>query len=257
MRIAPCWLFILTFFALPDGVLYAQRSAGTESNIDPLFLIDVPIAGLIPTTAGSVETLLYAHGGVLVSLTYGLQKGLNVGLSFGGTGIIGSGGIQWNKLPGISVRYRFLDETVLFPAVILGLDTQGKDGYLPEWKQYLVKSPGVFLAASKNYHFYGTVSFHGGINYTLERHDKDMSPNLFLGSEKTLGPLLSILGEYNFAFDNDKQMKGFWNGSLNVGLRVSTNIGFNADFQFKNLLCSSLFSSKVSRAIRIQYVRYF
>ena len=45
--------------------------------------------------------------------------------------------------------------------------------------------------------------------------------------EKSLGSLISWMLEYNFAFDNDKDKKGFWNGNLNTGFRISTNIGFN------------------------------
>jgi hypothetical protein len=109
---------------------------------------------------------------------------------------------------------------------------------------------------SKNYQFFGTVSFHGGANYTLERHDDDFDPNIYLGVEKSIGPIVSWLAEYNFAFDNDRNSRGFWNGSLGTGIRVSTNIGFNADILFKNLTTSGFAKDKVIRAIRIQYVRY-
>ena len=45
-------------------------------------------------------------------------------------------------------------------------------------------------------------------------------------------------------------------GSLGTGVRVSTNIGFNVDILFKNLLTSEFAHDKIIRAIRIQYVRY-
>ncbi|MFA6233602.1 MAG: hypothetical protein WC824_05350 [Bacteroidota bacterium] len=233
-----------------------QRSAGDRANIDPQFLVDMPVAGIIPATAAAVETYLYPDGGVLAGFTYGLMTNLNVGLSFGGTRLIGSGGIVWNNLPGLTVRYRVLEENIYSPAVIVGFDSQGHDGWVPFLRQYVMKSPGFFVAASKNYQFFGTVSFHGGANYTLERNDDDFDPNIYLGAEKSIGPILSWLVEYNFAFDNDRNSKGFWNGSLGTGFRVSTNIGFNVDILFKNLLTSNFAQDKVIRAIRIQYVRY-
>jgi hypothetical protein len=235
---------------------YGQRSAGDHANIDPVFLIDMPVAGILPATSGSLETYLYPNGGVLVHFSYGLITNLNVGLSFGGTNLIGSGGITWNNLPGINARYRVLEESYMRPAVVVGFDSQGRDGWIPEMKQYVMKSPGFFVTVSKNYQFMGTVSFHGGANYTLERHDDDMDPNIFLGAEKSVGPIASVLLEYNFAFDNDRSSKGFWNGSLGFGARVSTNIGFNFDVLFKNLLTSDFIHDKIIRAIRIQYVRY-
>jgi hypothetical protein len=153
-------------------------------------------------------------------------------------------------------RYRVLEESPRTPAVVVGFDTQGRDGWIPSWRQYSIKSPGFFATVGKNYQLAGSISFHGGVNYTLERHDGDYEPNIYAGVEKTVGPLLSILSEYNFAFDNDKERKGFWNGSFSIGARVSTNIGFNADVLFKNLLTSEFHHAKMVREIRIQYVRY-
>jgi hypothetical protein len=244
----------LLFFSA--GQLVAQRSAGQDANIDPLYLVDMPIAGILPATSGAIQTTFYPEGGVLAELTYGLVTNLNVGISFGGTRVLGSGGITWNNLPGIMARYRVLEESPRTPAVVVGFDTQGRDGWIPAWKQYTIKSPGFFATVGKNYQLAGSISFHGGFNYTLERHDGDYEPNLYVGAEKTIGPIVSVLSEYNFGFDNDKERKGFWNGSLSIGARVSTNIGFNADLLFKNLLTTEFYYPKIVREIRIQYVRY-
>jgi hypothetical protein len=250
------FLACLLGFVVFSRDVQAQRAAGDDANIDPMFLIDMPVAGILPATSGSVDALLSPDGGLMMRATYGLITNLNVGLSFGGTRLIGSGGITWNNLPGVMLRYRVLEEDAVYPAVIVGFDTQGQDGWLPSWKQYVVKSPGVFLAVSKNYTLAGSISFHGGLNYTLERHDEDFEPNVFVGAEKTIGPLVSALAEYNFAFDNDKDRKGFWNGGLGLGVRVSTHIGFNVDVLFKNLLTAGFYHQHVVRELRIQYVRY-
>lgn len=241
-----------------SSVARAQRSAGEESNIDPLFLIDTPVAGVLPATAGSIESYLYPQGGMLLGAIYGLFENFNIGMYYGGTGVVGSGNIDWNKAPGILIRYRFFEENEVYPAMIAGFDTQGRDGYVSDdgMKQYVIKSPGLFVCASKNYALYGTISFHGGLNYTFERADNDKSPNMFVGIEKSLGSLVSYLFEYNFAFDNDKGEKGFWNGNMSMGMRISTKIGFNIGLYFKNLLTSSFYYDKIVREIYIQYVRY-
>jgi hypothetical protein len=251
-RILPVLLLILVAI----GRMTAQRAAGVNSNIDPLYLIDMPVAGILPTTSGSIDAFFYDQGGVLGGVVYGLRKNLNIGLFYGGTNIIGSGGITWDKLPGLMVRYRIFEEDAQYPALIVGFDSHGREGYSYSDHQYMTKSPGLFVAASKNYALAGSITFHGGLNYTLERYDKDMSPNMYMGVEKTLGPIVSVLGEYNFAFDNDQGRKGFWNGSLNFGVRIATNIGFNIDLLIKNLLTSNPYYHHPIRAVRIQYVRY-
>lgn len=251
-----CFLILLFFCHLFLTASFAQRSAGEEANIDPTYLIDTPVAGILPATSGAMDAYLYPDGGVLLGLSYGLLTNLNVGLFFGGTHLIGTGGIAWDNLPGIMVRYRLFEENAVFPALVAGFDSHGRDGYIQDWKQYTIKSPGLFVTVSKNYVLFGSITFHGGLNYTFERSDRDNSPNLYAGMEKSVGTHASFLGEYNFSFDNDKDRKGFWNGGLSIGFRVSTNIGFNVDIQIKNLLTSPFYYSHTTRVIRIQYVRY-
>ncbi len=270
-RLSAALLLFAAIF-LGSGSARAQRAAGSESNIDPLFLIDTPVAGMLPTTAGSADLYIYPDGGVIASVVYAPLHNMNVGISYGGTRIIGSGGIFWNPLPGLMVRYRVLEENVRYPAIVAGFDSQGFDGWNEIWRQYTVKSPGFFVAASKNYSLYGMLSFHGGLNYTIERRDADFSPNMWVGVEKSVGSVVSLLAEYDFAFDNDRGHKGFWNGTLNAGVRVSTHIGLNLDLYFKNLTTSPVYgtpkevpapglppiinNSGVIRALRVQYVRY-
>jgi hypothetical protein len=254
-------LLVMLLLCTPS-LATAQRAAGETADIDPLFLVDTPIAGILPATSGSVEVTLYPEGGLLACFVYGVRKNLNVGISFGATQFIGSGHITWNNLPGLMIRYRFFEETPLFPAIVGGFDSQGHDGYILSDHQYAVKSPGFFVTFSKNYSsFFGPISFHGGVNYTLERHpiefhDRDMSPNLYLGMEKTIGPIVSVIGEYNFAFDNDREAKGFWNGNLSLGVRIASKIGFNIDLLLKNLLTANPYYQNPVRELKIQYVRY-
>ncbi|MAT40635.1 MAG: hypothetical protein CL946_13640, partial [Ectothiorhodospiraceae bacterium] len=192
----------------------------------------------------------------LLGVVYGMFPNVNVGMSYGATGLIGTGNVIVNDLPGFFIRYRVIEESHDFPALAIGFDSQGRDGWLPGSKQYVFKSPGVYLVASKNYSFWGTVSFHGGMNYTFERHDGDESPSVFAGFEKSVFDRISIMAEYDFAFDNDRDAKGFWNGNFAAGVRVSTDIGVNIGYYFKNLLTSKFYHDKVIRELYVQYVRY-
>ena len=61
-----------------------------------MYLIDAPVAGILPATSGSVECFMYPDGGLLIGAIYGIKTNLNIGLFYGGTGIIGSGAVMWD-----------------------------------------------------------------------------------------------------------------------------------------------------------------
>src|SRR4030042_5043439 len=109
-----------------------------------------------------------------------------------------------NEVPGMHVKIRLLEESFVLPALALGFDSQGKDGYLKDLDRYKIKSPGFYAVASKNYSFLGFMSFHGGINYSLERSDGDEDINVFAGIEKTLGPVVSLVLEYHLGANESK-----------------------------------------------------
>jgi hypothetical protein len=80
---------------------------------------------------------------------------------------------------------------------------------------------------------------------------------LYAGFEKTLGPHLSIIAEYNFAL-NDNASKNFGNGNgyLNIGLRWSLGEGFTFGFDLRDLLDNKKINPTVAdRALRIEYIK--
>jgi len=50
------------------------------------------------------------------------------------------------------VKIRLLEESYILPALALGFDSQGKDGYLKDLDRYKIKSPGFYAVARQELH---------------------------------------------------------------------------------------------------------
>jgi hypothetical protein len=236
----------------------AQGSAGTNSNVEPRFIVDMPTAGILRTGTFAFDTDVYGEGGLLCSLTAGFLTRASFGLSYGGSRLIGAGSPVMNVVPGFSIKVRLIDENVVLPAIALGFDTQGRDGYLKELDRYAIKSPGLYAAASKNYAMLGFLSFHGGINYTLERADGDKDLNFFFGMEKSVGPIISASLEYNAGFnDNSAAAIGHSRGYLSAAVAWSFGGGLTIVVGLKDLLHNGSDVSVVNRTLRFEFARSF
>ena len=233
------------------------RLAGREATIEPRSTIDFPTAGVLRKSTFSSAVEFFQDGGLLVSLSYGVFTRLGIGISYGGSGILGSNDVTFNNAPGVNVKWRIVDETVRSPAIAIGFDSQGNESYIDSTKRYSIKSPGLFIVASWNYSLLGYLSIHGGLNYSLERND-DRDPNGFFGVEKTLGPVVSFLGEYNLGTNDDSRRSlGCGRGYLNVGLRWALAEGFVIGFDLKDLLKNQSRESFSNRILRLEYARAF
>lgn len=238
--------------------LHAQGSAGTKGKAEPRFLVDMPTAGMLAKGTFAVDVDFYQEGGVLAGLSAGIFERLTFGVSYGGARLLGREDAVMDPLPGVVVKVRLVEESVGFPALAIGFDSQGKDGYLKDLERYTVKSPGLFAVLSKNYLVLGYLSLHGGINYSFERADGDRSFNVYAGAEKTIGPFLSLLAEYNLAMnDNSGQAIGRGRGYLNAALKWSFAGSVTLGVNFKDILKNSRSADLVSRTARIEIVAGF
>lgn len=233
---------------------YAQGSAGTDAKYESRFIIDMPTAGIIPHGYFAIDLQNYQTGGLLAGVTVGLFNRLTFGISYGGEYIIGSQKPGWNSLPGFNIKLRVLNETMIVPAIALGFDSQGKDAYDDELSRYAIKSPGIFVTASKNYIFLGHLSLHGGVNYSLEQADADRDPNLYIGLEKSLGPYAALISEYNLGWnDSHNRAMGRGRGYLNFAVRFSVGDGFSLGLQMKDVLDNQRKVTFGTRSLSIEY----
>jgi hypothetical protein len=249
----------IRLFAVSAAVVIAAWAQVFASNAEPYRLVNVHTAGILPKASFDVDFRVYASpdgygSGLLTGVHVGLTNRFNIGLAYGGEGVIGYlSRVRWNKLPGVLVKYRLFEERVLTPALSLGFDNQGYGGLA--WKDdrglsgygydgYVYKSPGFFVALSKNYMMFGAVQigFHGTANYSLEEVDEVTWPNAVVGLDIGVNEELMFIAEYDFALNDITGPRNVRNyglphrGFLNLGLRWAFTEHFHIEFDAMDIL---------------------
>tara|TARA_Y100000389_G_scaffold204820_2_gene259911 strand:- start:1228 stop:2019 length:792 start_codon:yes stop_codon:yes gene_type:complete len=245
-----------------------------EQPYPPLKLVSLPTGGTLPKGTYTIETLLMNNGGILPSFSLGITDNLTFGVSFGLQEFIGIGSLKKNKsYPEVNLKYRVYDESEAMPAVLIGLDTQGKGRFIDRegYNRYEYKAMGVYCVLSRNYNFLGNLGFHMGLNKNLfENDDKDDDMNLFFGFDKELNRSFSILAEYNLARDDDNTIdddslvirKG--RGYLNAGLRWSATTNLMLEININDITKNNEYSlnnnevyDSMNREVKIIYFENF
>ncbi|MDA0986562.1 MAG: YjbH domain-containing protein [Bacteroidetes bacterium] len=239
--------------------VFAQSSAGETADIEMRNLVDVPTAGLLKRGAFAFDLDFFQQGGMTFSLSAGALDRLNFGISFGGAGFIGYEKVVPQKNPGVMLKFRLFDETQGMPAIAFGFNSQGKETYLDSLERFTIKSPGVYIAASKNYSMMGNLSWHGGVNLSMERKDGDKDLNIFAGIEKSIGKDISLVFDYDFAFNDNLEKVGKGRGYLNGGVLWSFGNGFLMAFNLKNIVKNNSTKEVTigNRTLHIEYIRTF
>ena len=250
--------FVILISIIFTTIHYCQGSAGVDAKFEYRSLIDMPTAGILEKGFVGITTDLMPNGVMIEKLEVGVYDNISFGISYGSSNIIGTGKINWYNYPGINFRARIINESNTFPAISVGFDSQGKGIYSNLSSRFEIKSPGFYAAVSKNFSFIGFLSLHGTVNYSLETKDGDNFTNIFLGFEKTIGAKLSLIGEYNFALNDNSIASDFGNGKgyLNIGLKFGIDKGLTFEFDLRDLLNNKkLNPSPADRAIKIEYIK--
>ncbi len=249
---------VLLFVLILTQAAFAQGTAGSNAKYEYRTLIDKPTAGILEKGFVGVSLDMLPMGVVISKIEVGVFENFSFGISYGAANLIGTGDPQWYKLPGINVKFKMINERIAVPSVTLGFDSQGKGLYFENLKRYEIKSPGFYIAAAKNFEILGYLSIHGIINYSLENEDGDKDLDIALGVEKTLGPQISLIAEYDLASnDNSGAAFGEGNGYLNIGVRWSVGSGFTIGMDLRNILDNKKLKEfkAVDRAIFVEYVK--
>jgi len=248
------FIFIILF---SQNSVFSQGTAGDRAKFEYRTLIDMPTAGILEKGYVGATTDILPGGVIIERLEVGAFDNISFGISYGGANLIGAGKIDWYKLPGVNIRFRLFNELITFPALTLGFDSQGKGVYHDSSGRYDIKSPGFYAAVSKNFAFLGYLSLNATANYSLESKDGDNFIDLSFGIEKTIGGTVSVIAEYNFAFnDNETKYYGGDKGYLNAGIRWSPGTGYTVEFDLRDLLDNKkLNPSTADRALKIEYIK--
>lgn len=228
---------IIAIFCMSALLLSPSPAAGQGAQ--PVQLVTRPTAGSLPARTVMLGTQLFDGGGVMQSVTVGVTALLDVGISYNGATVIGSRPVTWQPHVGGHISVRIIEETMTAPAVALGFDSQGDGRFIRDsgLNRFRTKSPGAYLAVSRNYRLMGDLGVHGGVNWSLEDGDGDRDPSFWAGLDKSIGEFVSLLAEYDFATnDNENKEMAADRGYLNAGLACRFLNGFAIELDIKNIL---------------------
>ena len=247
-----------------------------EQPYPPLNLVSIPTAGTLPRGSFTLESLLITDGGMVPRLSVGFTNNFSFGVSFGVQNLIGEKKPSFNKTtPEVQIKYRVFDESEKMPALVYGLDTQGRGNYTDTLitprdtlilNRYDQKAWGIYMVMSKNWNLLGNLGLHVGINKSLsENNDGDQDINIFFGIDKELNLSFSFLVEYDAALNdnlgegdhaiNDITF-GKGKGYLNAGIRwaMSPNLMLEINFNDINQNTNSEYTN---REIKVMYSESF
>ena len=273
-----CLLRFLLLILLP--ILYNWGWAQIEQPYPPLNLVNIPTAGTLPRGSFTFESLIIRDGGIVPRLCVGFTDNFSFGVSYGIQYLIGDAKPTINKpTPEVQIKYRVFDESEKMPAIVYGLDTQGRGSYHSEdsifthgifdstivLNRYDQKAWGMYMVMSKNWNLFGNLGLHIGVNKSIsENDDGDTDFNVFIGFDKELNRSFSFLIEYDAALnDNDYKLNdltlndfGNGNGYLNAGLRwaISQNLMLEINFNDINRNSDSEYTN---REIKVMYSESF
>ena len=262
---AVCCLFIFTSIfgqvndrTLTSGSTYVKRDSYFSK---PIHLIDLPTASIL--RGGDLETSirLYENGGALAKISVGISRYFMLGVAYGGTNMLGGQTVSFNKMPGVQLVYRVIEENLKLPALVVGFDSQGwgqwwteYDTVLPDSvnkdqlaimdNRYTVKSRGFYVMMSKAFDpSLIRVGLHGGISLSLEGRNSigkyvDNDPTVFMAMDSQLSKDITTLFEYDFGI-NDEQLNG-GKGFFNIGLRWALTESMFFEFVYKNILADGV-----------------
>lgn len=246
-------LITLQILLFTTGILNAFGSAGIYAQYESRRIVTYPSAGLLPKNSYGVNSLFFESGGAVVAFSYAPLNRLNLGMSFGGSNLIGEETPLFQNFPGLQISFRPINETLYFPAISLGLDTQGYGTYNNKLKRYQHLSPGAYLVLSKSFNWSaGYLGLHFGTNYTFERSNENL--NYYIGLEQSIGKRSSINIE-NIFYINDKDAIYMDKSSLlNAAFRFSITTGTTIEIQFKDLLQNDKNYNKINRNILLEFI---
>ena len=243
-------LFFIIFLLIN---FFATPLLGADEVMLPQRLIDCPTAAVSRENRAYLYFRIFGQGGVLGAANMGLASRFSIGLSMSGINIIGDEEMKSN-IVGIQLKYMIWEENERdngWPAITMGLDTQGYGFYDDIRNRYQFKSKGLYLVLSKNYIidpglYLSNLGVHTGINFTFENDDESNGFDIFLGLDKVVietrertRPVLEFMLEYDLGLNDDKSDGVFGEsanlGYVNIGARWSPHPALFMEYIIKNV----------------------
>lgn len=252
LRILPAFAtasLYLLLGILSAATAVAQGSAGTAAPYESRVIVEMPTAGVLAKNTLGLTAIAFADGGILSDVAFAPLTNFNIGVGYSGVRLLGTGNVAWQGLPSLHLRYRIIDETLNFPAITLGLQTQGR-GVVSD-KRFQTLAPGLFAAVSKQYRWWGgTVSLHGGLGYSLDLGFNGKGINAWGGLEQSLGSSASLVAEFNPNINETTRA-----ALLNVSLRWAIVSGVTLELQGRDVFGNLPGAAGWTRTLAIEVIR--
>ena len=226
---------------------------------EPSRLIDCPTAGVVPRGSFDTAAFMFHGGGLICKFDIGLITNFSLGVSYGAMNVIGNGEVDWNKRAGVTLKLRIINESMAWPALVVGFDSQGYGAYHRSLDRFGIKSKGLYVVVSKSIGILSGFGVHGGANRSFEGSDDDEDISFFTGFDFALTDQLALLGEYDLGLNDNRENDSFGRGEgyLNAGIRLALSEQFFVEFDMKDLLENREDPERLNREIRIVYREYF
>jgi hypothetical protein len=238
--------------------------------------VENPTAGLLSKGEARIHQKIFKNNGIIIGADVGLFESFQFGFTYGAENLVGDQVPYWYKQVGFKARFRIIEEALLFPAIAVGVDTQGHGEFHEivegkEVKRYDIKSKGAYLVASKNWEMLGLLGLDIGMNWSFEDDRRSETKfDIFAGAYKTIGQSLTVFADYTAGindyykkgegteFDEAmKHIKGKGRGYLNAALQVRVNEQFYIKLLVHDILRNKHDAELFDRSIMLDYRWFF
>ncbi|HQH92702.1 MAG TPA: hypothetical protein PLY71_03945 [Candidatus Fermentibacter daniensis] len=209
------------------AVLALSASAPQAGEL--MRVVTEPTAGMLSPRTYYVDMSTFPTDGLRFGISVGVLPRLMAGVSYGGWDVTGMDAPEWFDRLSLSGRFRFVDETVSFPALAVGYSNEREPSRAGGRFNRL--SRGLYLALSKNFAAPGgDMAFHGGISISFDDPDH---AGCWLGVDKSLPAGFGIAADWDPAtnepasvrFDETGgflNLEGYWQsfGQVRISIQI-------------------------------------
>jgi hypothetical protein len=214
-----------------------------------LYYVDLPYPEVPEHGMFNIELRFGPAGAITGYFNVGIWDRLGLGLSYGGSNLLGAGSPEFYEIPGVQIRLLAIDEGLFYPGAQLGIDNQGYGDYSD---RYAIRSKGLYCQIFKTFGLSNLQIVPSvGVNYCLEA---DNGLDLFAGLKAQFGTLSALLVEYAPNF-NDPEDEG--KGYLNVGLQLIFYGEMFFELGLRDLLGNSPNDEQFNRMIKLGFEQSF